>query len=95
MSFRKFYRSSTDRKLAGIFGGLGEAFDIDPAYLRLAFVLLAVVTGVIPALIGYAVGWLVTQEAPSASVPGEASNARTSPGGETGEASGWGAGPAA
>lgn len=65
MADRKFQRSLEDRRVAGLFGGLGESFGVDPAYLRLGFILLAVLTGVVPALIGYAVGWLVTPEGPS------------------------------
>ena len=62
MSLKKFHRSLEDRRVAGLFGGLGEAFSVDPAYLRLAFVLVAIFTGVVPALIGYLVGWLITPE---------------------------------
>ncbi|HKP98612.1 MAG TPA: PspC domain-containing protein [Fibrobacteria bacterium] len=62
MPLPKFRRSRSDRKIAGLFGGLGEAFGIDPTYLRLAFVLLALVTGVVPAVAAYAIGWLITVE---------------------------------
>ncbi len=33
-------RSSTNKKLAGICGGLGEYFGVDPTLVRLAWVLL-------------------------------------------------------
>ena len=62
MALKKFRRSRTDKKLAGLFGGLGESFEIDPTYLRLAFVFVAMVTGVLPAVAAYAIGWVVTQE---------------------------------
>ena len=77
MSLKKFHRSVTDRRVAGLFGGLGEAFAIDPAYLRLAFIVFALVTGVIPAVIGYGIGWLITQDEPAAggNAPGEGSGA--------------------
>lgn len=64
MALQKFRRSTTDRKIAGLFGGLGDSFGIDPTYLRLGFVFLAVVTGVVPCLIAYAVGWAITLEGP-------------------------------
>jgi phage shock protein C len=64
MALQKFRRSLTDRKIAGLFGGLGDSFGIDPTYLRLAFVFAAVVTGVIPCVIAYAVGWAITLEGP-------------------------------
>lgn len=62
MPLKKFRRSLEDRRVAGLFGGLGEAFSVDPTYLRLAFILVAVFTGVVPALLGYLVGWLITPE---------------------------------
>ena len=34
---RRLTRSKTDRKLFGVCGGLGEYFDIDPTFIRLAF----------------------------------------------------------
>lgn len=66
MALKKFYRSTTDRRVAGLFGGLGESFGIDATYLRLAFIVLALATGVFPALIGYALCWLITLEEPGA-----------------------------
>lgn len=62
MALKKFRRSTTDRRIAGLFGGLGDSLQIDPTYLRLAFLLLAIVTGVIPCVIAYAIGWAITQE---------------------------------
>ena len=56
---KKIYRSQKDKKIAGIFGGLGELFSIDPTLLRLAFVFIGLITGVIPAIIAYLVGWMI------------------------------------
>jgi phage shock protein C len=42
---KKLYRSRQDRKIAGIAGGLGEYFEIDPVLIRVAFVLLALFSG--------------------------------------------------
>ena len=42
---KKLYRSETDRKLAGVCGGLGEYFDIDPVIFRIIFVTLFFVGG--------------------------------------------------
>ncbi len=36
---RRLYRSLRDRKLAGICGGLGEFFDIDPVLIRLLWII--------------------------------------------------------
>jgi len=44
-TFKKLYRSETNRVLAGVAGGLGEYFKIDPTLIRLLFVLLTVFGG--------------------------------------------------
>lgn len=42
---RKLYKSRINRKIAGVCGGLGEFFDIDPALIRLGLVLLVIFGG--------------------------------------------------
>ncbi len=42
---KQLYRSRDDRMIAGVCGGLGEYFDIDPTIIRLIFVFGSVVTG--------------------------------------------------
>jgi len=41
----KLHRSRKNKMVAGVLGGLGEYFSIDPTLLRLAFVALALVNG--------------------------------------------------
>jgi phage shock protein C len=53
-------RSPTDRMLAGVCGGLGNYFGVDPVIVRLIFV-VGVVTGITPFL--YPVLWLITPQA--------------------------------
>ena len=53
-------RSRTDRKVAGVAGGLGRHFDIDPTIIRVAFVVLALFGGA--GLLLYGVGWLLVPE---------------------------------
>lgn len=62
---KKLYRSSRDRKIAGICGGLGEYFSIDATLIRLAFVFIALVTAVIPVIVAYLIGWIIIPPAPS------------------------------
>jgi phage shock protein PspC (stress-responsive transcriptional regulator) len=40
MENKKLYRSQTNKKLAGVCGGLAEYLNIDPTIVRLACVLL-------------------------------------------------------
>ena len=61
---KKLYRSDTNKILAGIIGGIGEYFDIDPTILRLGYVLLAIATGIAPALIAYAIAVIVVPKKP-------------------------------
>ena len=34
---KRLYRSNTDRMIAGVWGGIGEYFNIDPTLVRLAW----------------------------------------------------------
>ena len=40
----KLYRSMSDKRVAGVCGGLAKYFNIDPTLVRLAFVFLALVS---------------------------------------------------
>ena len=57
---RRFLRNRDDRVLAGVAGGLGRYFDIDPLIVRIVLVALAVFGGAGVAL--YAIGWLLIPE---------------------------------
>ena len=41
---KKLYLSSTDKKISGVCGGLGEYFDIDPTFVRVIFILIALLS---------------------------------------------------
>ena len=41
---KRLYRSSDNRVFAGICGGLGEYFDVDPTVVRVVYVLLSLLT---------------------------------------------------
>ncbi len=58
-SRRKLYRSNNDKALAGIFGGLGDYFDIDSNLLRIIGLLIFVFTGFVPFLIIYFVAMFI------------------------------------
>ncbi len=61
MPTRQLRRSRTNRRLAGVCGGLGAYFGIDPAWVRLLFVLLGLPGGA-PGIVIYLVLWLVMPE---------------------------------
>ncbi len=55
-------RSSTNKSLMGVCGGLGEYFDLDPAIFRVAWIILSVATGFFPGLVAYFLIALVMPE---------------------------------
>ncbi|MCL1816384.1 MAG: PspC domain-containing protein [Clostridiales bacterium] len=42
---KRLYRSTSDRKLAGVCGGIGEFFGIDPTIIRVIYVIGTVFPG--------------------------------------------------
>ncbi len=42
---KQLYKSRTNRKIAGVCGGIGEYFNIDPTLIRLGFVALSFLAG--------------------------------------------------
>lgn len=62
-SRKRLYRSCKDKVLGGVAGGLGEYFDIDPAIIRLALVLIALAGGT--GILAYIVAWVVIPEDPA------------------------------
>ena len=46
MKGKRLYRSRENAMLAGVCGGIGEYFDIDPTVVRLAWVILGFCGGV-------------------------------------------------
>lgn len=61
---KRLYRSPTDKKLAGVCGGLGDYFELDPTVIRLAWIVLTVLSGVLPGIIAYIVAAIVMPVAP-------------------------------
>ena len=61
---KRLYRSRENKVIAGIFGGLGEYFDIDPTVLRLIFLVLVILTAVFPGILFYILARLIVPEKP-------------------------------
>ena len=59
---RKLYRSTTNRQLAGVCGGLAQYFNIDATLVRVLFVLLAVLGG--SGLVLYVAMWIIVPKQP-------------------------------
>ncbi|MFB6343243.1 PspC domain-containing protein [Saccharicrinis sp. FJH2] len=61
MNTKKLYRSRNDRMIAGICGGLGEYFNVDPVIMRILWVVLSLWGG---GLIAYIICIFVIPEEP-------------------------------
>lgn len=56
---KRLYRSRKDEKIAGICGGLGEFFNIDPTLIRLLVIFITIATGIFPMIFTYIIAWVV------------------------------------
>jgi len=59
---RKLVRSTQDKRIAGICGGLGEYFNVDPTVMRILFIAGFFLTGSLIFWL-YLVLWIVIPEA--------------------------------
>lgn len=55
---KRLYRSEIDKKIAGVCGGLGAYFDVDPVVFRIIFVIL-LLPGGFPGLLPYVIMWFI------------------------------------
>lgn len=58
----KIYRSRTDSTIAGVCGGLGQYFRIDPTFIRIIAVLLIFADGV--GILAYIIAWIIIPQEP-------------------------------
>ena len=63
MNSKRLTRSADDRMLAGVAGGLAEYFAIDPAIVRLIFVIIALFGGGVTGIVIYLILWAIMPEA--------------------------------
>ncbi len=59
---RKLYRSTEDKKIAGVCGGLGDYFDIDPTIIRLIWVSMVLAFGT--GIVAYILAWIIVPVIP-------------------------------
>jgi len=56
---KRFVRSSRNRMLGGVCGGIAEYFGIDATVVRLAYVLISVLSAAFPGILVYIAAWLI------------------------------------
>lgn len=60
---QQLFRDSVDKKLGGVCAGIAAYLNIDSLWVRLAFIILALVTKVFPIIVIYGVLWVLMPEA--------------------------------
>ena len=57
---KKLYRSKTDKKIAGVCGGLANHFDMDPTMMRIIWLIAFLCAGT--GLLAYNICWIAIPE---------------------------------
>lgn len=71
---KRLYRARTQRMIAGVCGGIGDYYNIDPVVVRLIFVIFAFANGL--GILVYLIGMIIIPEEPIPAA--EATHERTS-----------------
>jgi len=61
---KRLYRSKTNKKIAGVCGGIAEYFKVDPTLVRLAWVIGTLLTGFFVGIIGYIIAGVIMPDGP-------------------------------
>jgi phage shock protein C len=61
---KRLYRSTKDKKIAGVCGGLAEYFGVDPVIIRIIAVIL-LLPGGLPGFVPYVIMWAIVPEKPA------------------------------
>ncbi len=65
----RLVRSRTDRRIAGVCGGLADYLDVDPTIVRITWVIVSIIVGaVVFGVIAYLVAWFIIPPAPVAAL---------------------------
>lgn len=61
---KKLYLSQKDKKMGGVLGGIAESLEIDSTLIRVLFIALLFITGVVPMIIAYLLWWMIIPQVP-------------------------------
>ena len=59
---KTLHRSKSDKWITGVCGGLAETYSWDPNLVRLIYILLLLVLGIIPLLVVYIVASIIVKQ---------------------------------
>jgi phage shock protein PspC (stress-responsive transcriptional regulator) len=63
-NYKRLYRNPSNKILAGVLSGIADYLKIDLNIVRLIYIILFLITGVAPLLIGYFIAWVLIDEKP-------------------------------
>ena len=58
-------RTMDNKMIAGVCGGIAVEVNMDPVLVRVLTIVLALLTGLFPFIVGYVIFWIVMPEAPA------------------------------
>ena len=64
---KRLYRSTEHQLLGGVLAGLAEYFDQDIVLWRVGFIVLLILTGLMPGVLVYIVAWIIIPGRPEVS----------------------------
>lgn len=64
MPEKKLYRSSSNKMIAGVCGGIAEYFNVDATLVRVLYVLFSLVLMAFPGLLLYIACWIIIPKVP-------------------------------
>lgn len=67
---KRLTRSRQHKMIAGVCGGLAEYFELDPTVVRVAYVLISIVSVAFPGILAYIILMFVMPPPPPPGVPG-------------------------
>lgn len=60
----RLYRSKKNRIIAGVCGGIGEYFKVDPTLIRLLWLLISILSAGAGGVVAYIIAWVIIPEEP-------------------------------
>lgn len=56
---KRLYLSTRDKRISGVCGGIAEYYHVDSTLVRLAWIIMTVLTGIVPGFVAYIVAAMV------------------------------------
>ena len=56
---------SEDKKISGVCGGIADYFDSDPTLVRVAWIIMTVLTGIFPGILAYIIAAIIMPKVPA------------------------------